>query len=222
MARLIDVSHQIVAGMTTYPGLPGPVIDDHLSFEDSHENYAPGTEFEIRRISMVGNTGTYLDTPSHRYRDGSDLADLPLEKVAALPGRVIDAPGRAIGPEAFAGVDLAGRAVLLRTGWDRYWRTETYGSPDHPYLTAEGAKALVDAGATLVGIDSVNIDDTSDASGGARPAHSILLAAGIPVVEHLCLLNQLPEEGFQFFAVPVKVRGMGTMPVRAFALVPSP
>ena len=84
---------------------------------------------------MVGNTGTYLDTPSHRYRDGSDLADLPLEKVAALPGRVIDAPGRAIGPEAFAGVDLAGRAVLLRTGWDQYWHTETYGSPDHPYLS---------------------------------------------------------------------------------------
>lgn len=134
---------------------------------------------------------------------------------------MIDAPGRAIGPEAFAGLDLAGRAVLLRTGWDRYWRTETYGSPEHPYLTAEGAKALVADGAALVGIDSVNIDDTSEAGGGTHPARSTLLAAGIPVVENLCLLNQLPEEGFQFFAVPVKVRGMGTMPVRAFACVSS-
>ncbi|GAA3982591.1 cyclase family protein [Thermobifida alba] len=219
MARLIDVSHQIVAGMTTYPGLPAPVVEDHLSFEESREDYASGTEFQIRRISMVGNTGTYLDTPSHRYRDGSDLADLPLEKVAALPGRVVDAVGRGVGPEAFRGLDLAGRAVLIRTGWDRHWRTEAYGGPDHPFLTEDGAKALVDAGATLVGIDSVNIDDTSPDSGGARPAHSVLLAAGIPVVEHLCLLHQLPEEGFQFFAVPVKVRGMGTMPVRAFALV---
>ncbi|HLU95469.1 MAG TPA: cyclase family protein [Thermobifida alba] len=219
MARLIDVSHQIVAGMTTYPGLPAPVVEDHLSFEESREDYASGTEFQIRRISMVGNTGTYLDTPSHRYRDGSDLADLPLEKVAALPGRVVDAVGRGVGPEAFRDLDLAGRAVLIRTGWDRHWRTEAYGGPDHPFLTEDGAKALVDAGAALVGIDSVNIDDTSPDSGGARPAHSILLAAGIPVVEHLCLLHQLPEEGFQFFAVPVKVRGMGTMPVRAFALV---
>lgn len=219
MARLIDVSHQIVAGMTTYPGLPAPVVEDHLSFEESREDYASGTEFQIRRISMVGNTGTYLDTPSHRYRDGSDLADLPLEKVAALPGRVVDAVGRGVGPEAFRDLDLAGRAVLIRTGWDRHWRTEAYGGPDHPFLTEDGAKALVDAGATLVGIDSVNIDDTSPDSGGARPAHSVLLAAGIPVVEHLCLLHQLPEEGFQFFAVPVKVRGMGTMPVRAFALV---
>ncbi|KUP96852.1 cyclase family protein [Thermobifida cellulosilytica] len=219
MARLIDVSHQIVAGMTTYPGLPGPVIEDHLSFDDSQQSYALGTEFRIRRISMVGNTGTYLDTPAHRYRDGSDLADLPLEKVAALPGRVVDAAGRGIGPEAFRGLDLAGRAVLIRTGWDRHWRTEAYGSPEHPFLTEEGAKALVEAGAALVGIDSVNIDDTSAGSGGARPSHSILLAAGVPVVEHLCLLDQLPEEGFQFFAVPVKIRGMGTMPVRAFALV---
>ena len=217
MARLIDVSHQIVAGMTTYPGLPAPVVEDHLSFEESREDYASGTEFQIRRISMVGNTGTYLDTPSHRYRDGSDLADLPLEKVAALPGRVVDAVGRGVGPEAFRDLDLAGRAVLIRTGWDRHWRTEAYGGPDHPFLTEDGAKALVDAGAALVGIDSVNIDDTSPDSGGARPAHSILLAAGIPVVEHLCLLHQLPEEGFQFFAVPVKVRG--TMPVRASAVV---
>ncbi|TDQ53409.1 cyclase family protein [Actinorugispora endophytica] len=220
MGRLIDVSHQIVAGMTTYPGLPAPVIEEHLSFDESHGTYAPGTEFTIGRISMVGNTGTYLDTPAHRYRDGSDLADLPLEKVAALPGVVVDVAGREAGPEAFEGVDVAGRAVLIRTGWDRHWRTGAYGGPGHPFLTEEGARLLVGAGAALVGIDSVNIDDTSSYSAGARPAHSLLLAAGIPVVEHLCLLGELPAEGFEFFAVPAKVRGMATLPVRAFAIVP--
>ncbi|GAA3741839.1 kynurenine formamidase [Spinactinospora alkalitolerans] len=219
MTHLADLSHQIVAGMTTYPGLPAPVVEDHLSFDESRRDYAPGTEFHIGRISMVANTGTYLDTPAHRYRDGSDLADLELDKVAGLDGAVIDATERAVGPEALKGVDVAGRAVLIRTGWDRYWRTEAYGSPEHPHLTEAGAKALVEAGAALVGIDSVNIDDTSPESGGARPAHSALLAAGIPVVEHLCLLDQLPAAGFQFFAVPVKVRGLGTFPVRAFALI---
>ncbi|GLU45770.1 cyclase family protein [Nocardiopsis ansamitocini] len=218
MARLIDLSHQIVAGMTTYPGLPAPVIEDHLSFDDSHGTYAAGTEFQIGRISMVANTGTYLDTPAHRYRDGSDLADLELSKVAALPGIVIDPTEREVGPEAFKGADVAGRAVLIRTGWDRHWRTEAYGDPGHPCLTEDGARALVDAGAALVGIDSVNIDDTSSHSAGARPAHSRLLAAGIPVVEHLCLLNELPVENFEFFAVPVKIRGLATFPVRAFAL----
>ncbi|WP_067969482.1 cyclase family protein [Nocardiopsis trehalosi] len=219
MTRMIDVSHQITAGMTTYPGLPGPVIEDHMSFDASRDAYAAGTEFSIGRISMVANTGTYLDTPAHRYRDGADLADLELEKVAGLPGVVIDAPGRAVGPDAFAGVDVAGRAVLLRTGWDRHWRTEHYGAPDHPHLTGEGAKALAAAGAALVGIDAVNIDDTSPESGGARPAHSSLLADGIPVVEHLCLLDRLPATGFTFFAVPVKIRGLATFPVRAFAVV---
>ncbi|GAB3213069.1 cyclase family protein [Marinactinospora thermotolerans] len=219
MTQLIDVSHQIVADMITYPGLPGPVIEDHLSFDDSRHDYAPGTEFRIGRISMVANTGTYLDTPAHRYRDGSDLADLDLEKVADLDGVVVDAADRAIGPETFEGVAVEGRAVLIRTGWDRHWRTERYGAPEHPHLTEQGAKALVEAGAALVGIDSVNIDDTSSESKGARPAHSTLLAAGIPVVEHLCVLDRLPSAGFRFFAVPVKVRGMGTFPVRAFAIV---
>ncbi|RCV53215.1 cyclase family protein [Marinitenerispora sediminis] len=219
MTHLVDLSHQIVAGMTTYPGLPGPVVEDHLSFEDSHRTYAPGTEFRIGRVSMVANTGTYLDTPAHRYRDGSDLADLELAKVADLDGVVIDAVQREVGPEALEGVDVAGRAVLIRTGWDRHWRTERYGSDEHPYLSEAAAKALVAAGAVLVGIDSVNIDDISPAADGARPAHSALLAAGIPVVEHLCLLDRLPTAGFRFFAVPVKVRGLGTFPVRAFAVV---
>jgi arylformamidase len=219
VSTFIDVSHQITDGMTTYPGLPAPRIDSHLSFEESQAHYSPGTEFEIARISMVANTGTYLDTPAHRYRDGSDLADLDLEKVAGLPGVVIDPAGRAVQAADVAGRELQGKAVLLRTGWDRHWRTETYGDPEHPHLTADGARALVDAGASLVGIDSVNIDDTSAAGAGTRPAHSVLLAAGIPVVEHLCQLAALPEEGFRFFAVPVKVRGMGTFPVRAFAMV---
>ncbi|CAM4049311.1 cyclase family protein [Nocardiopsis rhodophaea] len=219
MTQLVDISHQITAGMTTYPGLPGPEIDDHLTFEDSRQRYAPGTEFRIGRISMVANTGTYLDTPAHRYRDGADLADLDLEKVAGLPGLVVEPQEREIGPEAFKGLDVEGRAVLIRTGWDRHWRTEAYGSPEHPFLSEAAARALVEAGAALVGIDSVNIDDTSEAAGGARPAHSALLAAGVPVVEHLCDLGRLPAEGFAFFAVPVKVRGLATFPVRAFAMV---
>lgn len=205
--------------MTTYPGLPGPVIEDHLSFEDSQRTYATGTEFTIGRVSMVANTGTYLDTPAHRYRDGADLADLELEKVAGVPGIVVDADGREIGPDVFKGLDIAGKAVLIRTGWDRHWRTERYGAPDHPHLTEEAARLLADGGAGLVGIDSVNIDDTSEQSGGARPVHSSLLAAGIPIVEHLCLLDRLPAEGFSFFAVPVKVRGLATFPVRAFAMI---
>ncbi|MUL43364.1 cyclase family protein [Streptomonospora sp. PA3] len=222
MTQLVDVSHQIAAGMTTYPGLPGPVIEEHLSFEESQASYAQGTEFTIGRISLVSNTGTYLDTPAHRYRDGADLADLDLEKVANLPGTVIDrrdSGERAITADAVKGVDVAGKAVLLRTGWDRHWRSEHYGSPEHPYLAADAARALADAGAALVGIDSVNIDDTSVQSQGSRPVHSLLLAAGIPVVEHLCLLDRLPATGFTFFAVPVKIRGLATFPVRAFAVV---
>ncbi|WP_082126930.1 cyclase family protein [Allosalinactinospora lopnorensis] len=221
MTHLVDVSHQVTDGMTTYPGLPGPVIEDYLTFEDSQRNYAPGTEFSIARVSMVANTGTYLDTPAHRYREGADLADLELEKVAGLPGVVVTAEAgqRAVGSDSFEGVDVQDRAVLIRTGWDRHWRTERYGDPEHPYLTEEGAKTLVGAGAVLVGIDSVNIDDTSPHCGGARPAHSTLLAAGVPVVEHLRDLDRLPAAGFTFFAVPVKMRGLATFPVRAFAMV---
>jgi kynurenine formamidase len=212
--RFVDLSHVIEHGMTTYPGLPGPVIDEHLSFEQSEAHYAPGTEFAIGRISMVANTGTYLDTPAHRYRDGHDLSGLSLERCAHLAAVVVDAGAGAIGPGVFDGLPVQGAAVLLRTGWDRHWRTERYGDPVHPHLTEAGAEQLVRAGAALVGIDSVNIDDTT---GGKRPAHTVLLAAGVPVVEHLTRLDELPATGATFTAVPPAVRGLATFPVRAFA-----
>lgn len=216
--RLIDVSHTVLDGMTTYPGLPGPVISDHLSREASRATYSPGTEFQIGRIEMVANTGTYLDTPAHRYADGWDLAELPLERVAHVPLTLVQSSQVAIGDDALLDLDLRGRAVLVRTGWDRHWGTPAYGAGGHPHLTAAAAQALVDGGAWLVGIDSVNIDDTTT---GERPAHSILLAAGIPIVEHLCGLDEVAEaQGATFTAVPVKVAGMGTFPVRAFVTVP--
>lgn len=214
---LIDLSHVIQDGMITYPGLPGPLIDEHLSFEQSTTVYAKGTEFAIGRIQMVGNTGTYLDTPAHRYRDGYDLSALPLERCANLPAVVLDVGPGPIGPEAFNTPEVGGTAVLLRTGWDHHWNTARYGDNAHPYLTAPGAVALVEAGVVLVGIDSVNIDDTA---GGERPAHTILLAAGIPVVEHLCELHRLPRTGASFTAVPPAIRGMATFSVRAFATFP--
>ena len=213
MGRLVDLSHVVEAGMTTYPGLPGPMISDHLSWEASRARYAPGTEFHIARVDMVANTGTYLDTPAHRFPDGFDLAELPLERAADLPGVCVRAAG-AIEPEAVAVLDVAGKAVLFATGWDRHWRTDRYGDSGHPYLTRGAAAALVEGGAALVGIDSVNIDDTRD---GSRPAHTLLLGAGIPIVEHLTGLDAVVGATFRFFAVPVKVRGVGTFPVRAFA-----
>ena len=214
--RFVDLSHVIRDGMVTYPGLPGPEIGEHLGWEDSHTRYAPGTEFRIARIAMVANTGTYLDTPAHRYRDGVGLAELPLERSAAVPGLVVDAAGPAIGPEAFAGLEVSDRAVLVRTGWSRHWGTDAYGGAEHPYLTAQGAEVVVAGRPALVGIDSVNIDGTHT---GERPAHSALLAAGIPIVEHLTGLDELPADGFDFFAVPSRIEGMGTFPVRAFAIV---
>ncbi|CAL9606554.1 Kynurenine formamidase [Nocardiopsis dassonvillei] len=213
MSKPVDVSHQITDGMTTLPGLPLPRITEGPAARGSGHG-------DGGRVTMAGATGTYLEMPAHRYRDGADLADLDLDRVADLPGTVVDAAGsHRIGPEAFSGLDLRGRAVLVRTGWDSRWRTEAYGDHDHPHLTEAAAKALVDAGAVLVGIDSVGVDDTSPASEGARPALAVLLAAGVPVVSHLCLLDGLPAEGFRFFAVPAKVRGLAAFPVRAFALV---
>ena len=212
--HLVDLSHVVEHGTVTYPGLPAPVVSDHLSREESRRHYSPGTEFHIGRIQMVTNTGTYLDTPFHRYPDGMDLAQVPLASVAGLPAVVIDARGPAIGAEVFEAGDLEGRAVLVRTGWDRHWGTDAYGAGGHPHLTREAADHLVASGAALVGIDSLNIDGTST---GARPAHSGLLAAGTLIVEHLCRLDQLPPAGFEFFAVPVRVRGLGSFPVRAFA-----
>ena len=213
---LVDLSHEVEEGMVTYKGLPAPVICDFLSHEDSHAVYAPGTEFQIGKIDLCSNTGTYVDSPFHRYRDGADLAGLPLERLAELDAVVVDGGGsRAIGPAAFEALEVAGRAVLVRTGWDRHWRTDAYFE-GHPFLTADAAEHLLGAGAVFVGIDSLNIDDTDD---GTRPVHTALLGAGVPICEHMTNLGALPAEGFRFSAVPVKVRGMGTFPVRAYAAV---
>jgi len=211
--RLLDLSHPIEAGMVTYKGLPAPTICDFLSREASRDRYAPGTEFQIGRIDMVANTGTYLDTPFHRFADGDDLAGVGLARVAALPGVCLRSDARAIGAEAFAGLNVRGHAVLVHTGWDRHWRTEAYFE-GHPFLIENAAAWLVEAGAALVGIDSHNIDDTAC---DTRPVHTRLLGAGIPICEHMTGLNALPARGFRFTAVPPKVVGMGTFPVRAFA-----
>jgi kynurenine formamidase len=218
MPTLIDVSHTVEHGLVTYKGLPAPVICDYLSREESRSHYAPGTEFNIGRIDMVANTGTYVDTPFHRFADGVDLADQPLASLAnldALVVRVAPAAGRAITAAAFAGLDLRGKAVLVHTGWSRHWKSEQYFE-GHSFLTADAAELLRDSGAALVGIDSLNIDDIAD---GRRPVHTTLLRAGIPIAEHLTRLASLPDDDFRFFAVPVKVRGMGTFPVRAFGIV---
>jgi kynurenine formamidase len=217
MTTIVDLSHVLEDGTITYPGLPGPVISDHLSREASRERYAPGYEFQIGRIDMVSNTGTYLDTPFHRYPDGHDLAGLDPVRVAGVPGIVIDSGGdQAIGPERLDGLDVGGHAVLFRTGWDGHWGTERYSQPDHPYLATATAEGLAEAGAAVVGIDSVNIDGTRT---GERPVHSVLLAAGVPIVEHLTGLDGIGERPFTFFAVPPAIRGMGTFPVRALAVV---
>jgi arylformamidase len=217
-SRLVDVSHTIEHGMITYKGLPAPIICDYLSREKSRQIYAEGTEFHIGKIEMVANTGTYLDSPFHRYADGGDLSQLLLASLANLEGVVIRADElaqQAIDASQFHQVDVRDKAVLIHTGWDIYWRTEQY-AVGHPFLTRDAAEYLASGGAKLVGIDSFNIDDIRDT---ARPVHSILLKAGIPIVEHLCNLSALPTEGFKFFAVPVKVKGMGTFPVRAFGMV---
>jgi arylformamidase len=216
--QFVDVSHTVEHGLVTYRGLPAPVICDYLSREDSRKHYAAGTEFQIGKIEMVANTGTYLDSPFHRYERGRDLSRLELASLADLDGVVVDAAGatgRALGRAAFGDTDVKGKAVLVRTGWDVHWGTDGYFE-GHPFLTEDAARFLADAGAALVGIDSYNIDDTAD---GRRPAHSILLGADIPIVEHMCDLGRLPRDGFKFFAVPVKVKGFGTFPVRAFALI---
>lgn len=211
---LIDVSHVIEHGMVTYEGLPAPVICDFLSREDSRRHYAEGTEFHIGRIDMVANTGTYLDAPFHRFADGADLAGLDLASLADLDTVVVRVPQgvRAIDAAAFDGLGVGGRAVLVCTAWDRHWRTPRYFK-GHPHLTEGAARLLAREGAALVGIDSLNIDDTGDLR---RPVHTTLLGAGIPIVEHLCGLGAVPDAGGRFFAVPPPVRRMGTFPVRAF------
>ena len=213
--ELIDVCHTVEHGMITYKGLPAPVISDYLSREESSNRYAPGTEFHIGKIEMVANTGTYLDSPFHRYARGKDLAALDLYSVANLDGIVVRCAERTITEKAFGDTDVKDKAVLVHTGWDKHWRTEEYSSGNHPYLTEGAATYLAKNGATLVGIDSFNIDATRD---GNRPVHSVLLGHDIPIVEHLCGLGELPDSGFKFFAVPVKVRNFGTFPVRAFGI----
>jgi len=217
MATLVDLSHPIENGMITYTGLPGPNITDHLSRKASRGHYAPGTTFQIGKIEMVANTGTYIDAPFHRYADGKDLAQFDIGSVANLDGVLFqaDTGTRAITPNLFKSRDVGGKAVLIHTGWDRHWSTAQYFE-DHPFLTRESAAYLKSAGAALVGIDSLNIDDNTD---GKRPAHTILLGAEIPIVEHMCNLGSLPAVGFKFFAVPAPVKGMGSFPVRAFALI---
>ncbi|MFT2817435.1 cyclase family protein [Leifsonia sp. A12D58] len=231
-SRLVDLSHTIRAGLITYPGLPAPVITPHLTREQSRQKYAQGTEFAMDTMTLIGNTGTYIDSPYHRYADGPDLAGLALETLVGLPAAVFhlerelaNGHGRGIGAEIFAEHTaddphaLVDRAVLLHTGWDAHFGRPEYASGS-PFLSEAGARFLVESGVALVGIDSLNIDDTE--SGGERPAHSVLLAAGIHVVEHLTNLGELPERGALFTAVPPKIEGFGTFPVRAFAQIPHP
>ena len=216
--RLVDLSHTVEHGMVTYRGLPAPVICDFLSREESKKRYAAGTEFHIGKIEMVANTGTYVDSPFHRFAEGKDLADLPLGSLANLPGLMVRwslKRGRQIDVTEFHAKDIQGKAVLISTGWDRHWRTDQYFE-GHPFLTKAAAEYLVKNRAVMVGIDSMNIDDTAD---GSRPVHTKLLGAEIPICEHLCGLDALPETGFRFYAVPAKVRAFGTFPVRAFARI---
>lgn len=214
--RLVDLSHVIEQGMTTYKGLPGPIMCDYWTREATAAQYDDGSSFQIGRIDMVANTGTYIDTPFHRYADGNDLAEVELDRMAALDAIVVRVPCAVrLGIEGrdVANLDVRGKAVLLHTGWDKHWRTDVYYQ-DHSFLTADGARALLQGGAKLVGIDSHNIDDTRHRS---RPVHSMLLGAGVLICEHLTNLGALPDSGFRFTAVPPKVSAMGTFPVRAFA-----
>jgi arylformamidase len=215
--RLVELSHPIHHGMVTYPGLPGPELSDHLPRAASPARYGPGTQFHIGRITMVANTGTYLDSPAHAYADATDIAGLPLGRVADLDGLVVRVNDgrRAIDRDAFAGFDVGGRAVLVHTGWDRHWGSDRYGV-DSPFLTAAAAAWLVGQGAGLVGIDAVNVDDPGTQP---RPVHQALLGAGIPILEHLCGLGQLPAGGFRLHAAPPQVVGIGTWPVRAYAVL---
>jgi arylformamidase len=216
--EIIDVSHEVEDGMITYKGLPAPVICDYLSRKESRSHYAEGTEFHIGKMELVANTGTYVDAPFHRFADGKDLAGLPLSSLADLDAVVVrhdTGRGRAIDRNTFEDLDLRTKAVLINTGWDARWRTDAYFE-GHPYLTARAAEFLAVSGAALVGIDSLNIDDTDD---GQRPVHTVLLGEEIPIVEHMRGLEKLPDRGARFFAVPVKVKDFGTFPVRAFGVV---
>jgi len=217
-SKFIDLSHTIEDGMITYKGLPAPIVCDFLSRERSRTLYEAGTEFQIGKIEMVTNTGTYLDCPFHRYEHGKDLSQILPEQFADLDGIVIRhdwRTGQAIDADAFRQHDVRGRAVLVHSGWAVHWRSDQYFE-NHPFLTADAAAYLVEQGAVLVGIDSHNIDDTR---GNSRPVHSTLLGAEILIVEHLCNLESLPDSGFSFSAIPPKFKGVGTFPVRALAKI---
>lgn len=214
--NFIDLSHTIEDGLITYKGLPAPIICDYLSRDDSREFYEKGTEFQIDKIELVGNTGTYIDSPFHRYANGKDLSEMHINQFVDLDGIVIRIDcekTQAIHADYFRNREIRGRAVLVHTGWDKYWKTDQYFE-DHPYLTQDAAEYLVECGVALVGIDSMNIDDTK---GKARPVHTTLLGNEIPIVEHLCNLEKLPDEGFTFTAAPPKIKDVGTFPVRAMA-----
>ena len=205
--------------MVTYRGLPAPATSDWLTRDASKARYGAGTTFQIGKIELLANTGTYIDAPFHRYEDGRDVAGYALETVADLPGVVVratDGRGRAIDASRFSKLDVKGKAVLVHTGWDAHWRTDTYSAGQHPFVTRDAAEYLAKARVALVGIDSLNIDDDKD---GSRPAHTILLGGGVAIVEHMTNLAALPDVGFRFFAVPPRVKGMGSFPVRAFARV---
>lgn len=214
--RYVDLSHTILDGMITYKGLPAPLICDYLSREESINLYEGETTFQIGKMEMVGNTGTYLDCPFHRYADGKDFSELFISDLADLPALRVQVPYKhslAVDIDAFEGLDLAGRAVIVHTGWSEFWRADAYFE-DHPFVTERAANFLRDKKITLIGIDSHNIDDTRQKT---RPVHSILLGAGILIVEHMCQLHLLPDKDFLFTAVPPKIRGTGSFPVRAFA-----
>jgi len=215
--RWVDLSHEVEDGMITYKGLPAPIICDFLSREESRKHYSAGTEFNIGKIEMVANTGTYVDSPFHRFADGIDLSEIPLESLADLEGVVVRAQnlGRAITVKALHGIHVKGKAILIHTDWSQHWRTDQYFE-GHPFLTKDAAEFLAESGAAFVGIDTYNIDDTTD---GTRPVHTTLLGNRIPICEHMCGLGNLPDSGFRFHAAPVKVKGMGTFPVRAYAIL---
>ena len=217
MATFIELSHQIVPGMKTYPGLPEPQVDVVVDYQDSRQRYEDKAEFYIANLHLCGNTGTYVDSPRHRYRDGMDIASLPLDRLADLPTTTIDATaaGRAIGADFVRSLDLAGRAVLFRTDFSNHWGTDAYFS-NNPFLTAEACDMLVARRPAFVGIDSLNIDDTGDPS---RPAHTKLLGAGIPICEHMTNLKAVPQVGARLHAVPIAWVGGVTFPVRAYVIV---
>jgi arylformamidase len=218
MPTLIDLSHELADGTVTYPGFPAPTNTDFLGWEESHSHYADGVEFQVGRIDLLAATGTYLDSPAHRHRGAADIADIDIATVADVPGVIIRTPDREIASSVFMSLDVTSKAVVVQTGWSRHWGSDEYQSTDHPFLTRDAADYLVSSKARIIAIDCVNIDDNSEASKGHRPVHTTLLAHDIPIVENVCNLDRVTDAPFRFFAVPPKIRGMGSFTVRAFVI----